>query len=83
MEKINGFWADKNGNKWDAGLFNEKQAEKLSLTLKNCKHCENCYKCEDCQNCKRCENCKSCENCNFCVKCKNCYRCNGINEVIS
>ena len=45
MEKIGNYWIDKNGNKWDAGLFTEKQAEKISLTLINCTDCDNCYKC--------------------------------------
>ena len=38
MKKINGFWVDDSNNRWDGDLFTEKQAEKLSLTLKNCKN---------------------------------------------
>ena len=78
MKEENGFWIDIKGNKWSTVYTDEKEAEKLSLTLVNCRYCENCKdctNCKDCNDCRYCENCDNCKNCRYCVDCDNCKDC--------
>lgn len=58
-----GYWVDDNDNRWNEHLFNYREAERESKTLKNCSGCENCANCEDCTNCINCENCFNCKDC--------------------
>lgn len=69
MKNINGYWVDENNNRWDADLYTEEQAAKLSQTMIDCKYCKNCL---DCNGCTNCLDCKCCTNCLDCKSCKSC-----------
>lgn len=40
IKLIDGYWMDKNNNKWDTEIFSKEDAEKLSKTLIDCVNCK-------------------------------------------
>ena len=88
MKKINGFWTDSNGNKWDCELYTKAQSIEHSESLigcVNCIDCSNCSYCRDCSDCRRsrdcsnCRDCRSCSDCSNCSYCRDCRRCSNCN----
>jgi len=79
MEKVNGYWTDENGNRWNENFYTKKEAEKWSETLKDCTNCTDCRYCTDCTNCTNCTNCTDCTNCTncspYCTDCTGCTNC--------
>lgn len=59
------FWCDENGNMWNALVYSESMAKKLSETLIGCHYCI------DCANCSFCISCVACTNCHHCVEERN------------
>lgn len=51
------FWCDENGNMWNAFVYTEHMAEKLSGTLVGCHYCIDCVNCSFCMSCVSCVNC--------------------------
>ena len=73
MKKENGFWIDKNRNRWLCAFYAEEKAKELSKTLTRCSGCTNCSHCIDCSNCTYCHYCHGCHYCNGCTKCTQIY----------
>ena len=79
--EINGYWTDKNNNKWDCEKYTKKSAKEASESLvdcyncNNCHHCYYCYNCSNCINCRNCRSCFNCDNSQSCVRCRECNRC--------
>lgn len=63
MKRIRDYWVDEEGNKWNAHLFTEEEAEAESKTLFRCVDCTNCVNCEMCSDCVNCESCYGCRHC--------------------
>ena len=79
LKKINGFWVDKNNNRWYITIYTKEEAKRFSKSLVNCNYCHNChdcYYCYYCHNCHYCDYCHYCNKCDYCIKCYNCYYCN-------
>ncbi len=47
--KYNKWWVG--SNSWDANIYSQEEAEKHSITLKNCDNCFNCRSCSYCRYC--------------------------------
>jgi len=77
MKLINGYYTDKNGNRWNADGHSEKRAKELSSTLTDCTGCTDCTDCLRCTNCLRCTDCTGCTDC---TDCTDCLRCTGYTE---
>ena len=75
MKQKNGYWLDKNNNKWNSTIYTKEQAEKYSVTLLNCSNCSNCRDCEYCRDCSDCSNCEYCRDCSDCRYCSDLYNC--------
>lgn len=58
MIQNNGYWIDKNCNKWNCDEYTREQAMALSKTLVNCFDCVNCRYCSDCNSCHDCSDYK-------------------------
>ena len=54
MKKINGYWVDENGNKWNCCLYDEETAVRYSKILINRTDCEDCRYFIRCTNCTDC-----------------------------
>ena len=80
MKKLNGYWVDKNNNKWEVDFYTEKEAEKHSKSLVNCIECVNCIDCRDCIDCRNCRNCRDCEDCKDCIDCEDCRNCRDCED---
>lgn len=87
LRKINGYWVDKNNNRWDVNEYNYKDAKKISKSMimcKNCTNCNKCYYCEDCFDCVYCLHCRNCNKCwhnKFCnnlIESNRCENCNNL-----
>ena len=80
MIKINNYWVDGMGNKWNVELYNEQEAERRSKSLENCTNCTDCSNCSNCSNCTGCHDCRGCDKCGYCrfvtdsTYCCMCYR---------
>lgn len=48
MKLIDGYYIDKNGNKWDAEKFPLDVATEMSISSVGCFNCINCRDCEEC-----------------------------------
>ena len=49
MKKIDGYWIDENGNRWND--CSKERAKELSSSMINCYNCRNCHNCHYCHNC--------------------------------
>ena len=89
VKATNGYYVDRNGNKWDTNMFAKNVAEKHSASMGNCKNCKNCTDCHDCESCDDCHNCSGCRcctgctDCNLCKDCKNCLDCHNCKDCDS
>ena len=80
MEKLNGFWVDKNRNRWNCDLHTEDEAQNRSNTMIHCYDCVDCSHCSDCSYCSYCSNCSGCSGCSSCKGCSNCLDCSSCSR---
>lgn len=84
MKKIDGYWVDENGNRWND--CSKERAKELSSSMINCYNCNNCCGCHYCHNCHYCDNCRNCHNCwgcqycRVCQDCEDCWDCRGCQK---
>lgn len=75
MKKENGYYIDKNNNRWDCVLFTEDQAR---CEARNGRYNHDCIDCIDCKkssnliNCRECSDCTNCTDCEHLIKCDEC-----------
>lgn len=81
----NGFYVDKNKNRWSVNSFSKEEVEKISskMILNNNHYCVNCVDCVRCIECKDCIECDSCSFCDNCYRCKRCERSNMCDNCIA
>lgn len=63
MKTENGYYFDKNNNKWNIEKYSKKQAIELSKALINCTNCIDCRSCRSCSSCSYCSYCSDCHSC--------------------
>jgi hypothetical protein len=89
IDQDDDYWIFTNGIKYSKNRYKQRLAEKVYLTLSNCKNCINCEDCNDCINCNKCYrsanliNCSDCNKCFICKECKNsinCLECRNCNN---
>lgn len=79
------YWVDTSNNSWSTERFSEKEAKRLSNTLRDCQYCvDSGYldSCEYCVSCNYSTGLSKCEDCDYCVGCKECDVCNHCVECI-
>lgn len=74
--KDNKWWVG--SNSWDANIYSQEEAEKHSITLKNCNNCFNCRSCRSCRSCSDCSYCRYCSDCSDCNSCSYCRYCSDF-----
>ncbi len=78
MKKIDGYWIDENGNRWND--CSKERAKELSSSMINCYNCDNCWDCRNCHYCHDCWDCRNCHYCDNCYNCDNCHNCHNCNN---
>ena len=80
LELKDGYYCDKNNNKWSELLETLESAIKKSESLSGCSGCSGCSYCRDCSDCRGCSDCIGCRGCRDCRDCRYCSGCRDCSD---